>query len=87
DRRFAPAFYCAGPKACSGIAKLELAGRTIATGTLTAAAATSARIPMRLTPADYRAMASAPNSEQKVRLVLKGSSGLGTFSSFIKIGH
>ncbi|MCW2968702.1 MAG: hypothetical protein JWM71_2474, partial [Solirubrobacteraceae bacterium] len=42
DRRFAPAFYCAGPKACSGIAKLELAGRTIATGTLTAAAATSA---------------------------------------------
>jgi hypothetical protein len=87
DRRFTPAFYCAGPRACAGVAKLELAGHTIATGPIAAAPATSARIPMRLTPAQYRAMRAAPGAEQKVRLVLKGSGGLGTFSSSIKIGR
>jgi hypothetical protein len=87
DRRFTPAFYCAGPRACSGIAKLELAGHTIATGPIAAAPATSARIPMRLTPAQYDAMRAAPNAEQKVRLVLEGSGGLGTFSSSITIGR
>jgi hypothetical protein len=86
NRSFAPAFYCAGPKACSGTGKLELHGTTIATGPVSAAPATSARIPMRLSPAEYRALTAAPGAQQKVRLVLDGGS-LGTFSGTIEIGH
>jgi hypothetical protein len=87
DRRLGPAIYCAGPRACTGLGRLQLGGRTIASGPIQAAPAASARVPMRLSTADYRELLAAPGNEESVRLVLKGARGLGTFSAAIKIGQ
>ena len=85
ERSVRPLFYCAGPQPCRGTGRLVRDGRTLATGTIDVGPAATARIPMRLTAHDYRALLSAPGDEQAVRLVLDGTGGLGTFTGVIKI--
>jgi hypothetical protein len=79
-----PAIYCAGPSTCTGTATIVRKGRSLASATFNVKAASSGRIPMRISRRDFNALRRAAGKRLFVTFAL--DSPLGKFSKkfFIK---
>jgi len=76
--QFEPAIYCAGPSSCAGTAAIILKKRVIAQAQFSVKAASSGRIPMRISRRDFNALRKARGKRLFVTFALV--SPLGNFS-------
>lgn len=83
DRRFQTGVYCGGPAICAGTATMMIKKRTLATVPFSVPSMRSGRIPMRLSPKDFRKLNKSRYRTLTVTYVL--TTTFGTYASSLTL--